>query len=55
MFSWNKDLWDARQTLPDPRAMFKEMAAGESPSDAVKIAKANAIKKAKMGKEQSAH
>ncbi|KAK4704277.1 NADH dehydrogenase (ubiquinone) 1 alpha subcomplex subunit 4, partial [Phenoliferia sp. Uapishka_3] len=54
LFSWNEDFWKSRQTMVDPRAMFKE--DGSPTSDAVKIAKANAITKAaKMGKEESAH
>ncbi|KAL8292296.1 hypothetical protein RQP46_001762 [Phenoliferia psychrophenolica] len=52
LFSYRPEEWAARQNLPDPRAMFKE-ASGTS--DEAKIAKAKAIRKASLGKEQSAH
>ena len=53
VFTWRPEEWAARQSLPDPRAMFAEDNGGKS--DAGKIEKAKAFRKANLGKEQSAH
>ncbi|KAK4698730.1 NADH dehydrogenase (ubiquinone) 1 alpha subcomplex subunit 4, partial [Phenoliferia sp. Uapishka_3] len=50
LFSWNQDFWQSRQTLPDPRAMFQQ--ENGTKSDVAKIARARAVRKAKLAKDK---
>ncbi|KAK4704265.1 hypothetical protein P7C70_g1949, partial [Phenoliferia sp. Uapishka_3] len=50
VFSWNQDFWQSRQTMPDPRAMFQQ--ENGTKSDVAKIARARAVRKAKLAKDK---
>ncbi|KAM0748949.1 hypothetical protein T439DRAFT_327456 [Meredithblackwellia eburnea MCA 4105] len=54
LFTWNKDFWASRVGLPDPSRSYMD-GSSETTSDAIKRAKANAIKKASNEAKEAAH